>query len=698
MTRLCLLLPGLLFGAVSLVCAMESAPQGRLFQIPSTTNIQNAESRVLVSPIPEWVMPTEWRHAHDLCSSQAPKLILFEKHDHAPLAQHFRRCVFLLDTSSAVGDLSTLSLDFHPSWETLNLHSCKVIRKGLEIDKLSTASTRLIQREARANSNIYTGTWTLLMFLDDIREGDILEYAYSMEGSNPLWGGHTDVQYGFSFRGGARRVFCRLVADVYATRVASLENKDVFSRPLADGLHEWVWDLTDVKDSVRDADIPDWYFGTQVAQASDYCSWREVADQARCNFVESPELSFGLTNYIQTIKETHPHPDQQILALIRFVQDDIRYLSFDEFDTMRTADPSAVFSRRYGDCKDKSWLLFHMLREIGVRSYPALVSTSWKGAITSYLPSATLLDHCVLVIEHGGKTYWIDSTVSHQGGQLDQLDQACFGCGLLVGHPNVSIAECPEQNGEITQDMNVYVDLSDDPEQAEMHIVKTCTHDRADYTRWYSSSYDIDEIQQNCTQLLEHYYPGTKVLEMIKFEDDREANVMTTRESYLIRDKADKDSKRCHYIWPMSIISGTLRREDLQRTTPLALPYPFSRREEIVVKVASGCSFGMKDVSFQNEFVNYTEQHVKEGNTCRSIYTLAWLKDHIPVDRLDEIRPFVEHFDTSIGLCYSMSSDTFSRSPGMGLYAFVSFVGWLVIAYKKSKRTSSFDGIPPPKS
>src|SRR5208282_5268181 len=90
----------------------------------------------------------------------------------------------------------------------------------------------------------------------------------------------------------------------------------------------------------------------------------------------SPDLSRKIVEWKRI-----PGREQQILTVLQFVQDEVRYFAIEiGASSEKPADPSAVFSRRFGDCKDKSLLFVTILRALGIEAYPVLVNAASERA------------------------------------------------------------------------------------------------------------------------------------------------------------------------------------------------------------------------------------------------------------------------------------------------------------------------------
>ncbi|WP_231613033.1 DUF3857 domain-containing protein [Pseudoalteromonas sp. NZS127_1] len=101
--------------------------------------------------------------------------------------QRYTRLVMQAQNQSGVDYISQLNLDFDPSYESLTLNSLTIIRNDKRIDKLASARMTVIQSESELANRIYNGSLSLNIIIDDMRSGDILDYSYTVTGSNPVY-------------------------------------------------------------------------------------------------------------------------------------------------------------------------------------------------------------------------------------------------------------------------------------------------------------------------------------------------------------------------------------------------------------------------------------------------------------------------------------------------------------------------------
>jgi len=86
-----------------------------------------------------------------------------------------------------VEDYSSVEIDFDPTYQRLYLHELSIKRQDRILDKLDKARISLLHREQALESLIFDGEQTLNLVVPDVRVGDILRVAYTLEGSNSIF-------------------------------------------------------------------------------------------------------------------------------------------------------------------------------------------------------------------------------------------------------------------------------------------------------------------------------------------------------------------------------------------------------------------------------------------------------------------------------------------------------------------------------
>ena len=104
--------------------------------------------------------------------------------------------------------------------------------------------------------------------------------------------------------------------------------------------------------------------------------------------------------------ETLPEPPGAAVKASRWVQDKIRYVAVEAGEGGYVPrEPALVVRRRYGDCKDKAFLLIAILAKRGIEALPILTRPLDEGSIDADFPSPIQFDHVIVAVrlsEPGG--------------------------------------------------------------------------------------------------------------------------------------------------------------------------------------------------------------------------------------------------------------------------------------------------------
>ncbi len=113
----------------------------------------------------------------------------------------------------------------------------------------------------------------------------------------------------------------------------------------------------------------------------------------------------------------------KVLAIYHLVVKKTRYVALAfGMHTYKPYSAPQVFSRKFGDCKDKAMLMAVMLSELGITAHPVLVRTRPGGRLARRPPSLAVFNHAVLYVP--ALKLWLDGTAERTGaGELPWMDQ-----------------------------------------------------------------------------------------------------------------------------------------------------------------------------------------------------------------------------------------------------------------------------------
>ncbi|MEP6672462.1 MAG: DUF3857 domain-containing protein [Chthoniobacter sp.] len=193
----------------------------------------------------------------------------------------------LITSDNGVQNGAAIGASFDPSYEKLTLHTIRILRGGQVLDRLDRSQVRLLQREREAESFLYDGAFTAQCQLEDVRVGDVVEYAYTVEGANPVLRGHYFASFATQWSIPMRRAIVRLIRPARQPLHFLAKNRTITPAITTDhGVTEWLWDESNVPLHHGDPNPPRGYNSFGIVQFSDFADWPEVV-AGSCRSIES---------------------------------------------------------------------------------------------------------------------------------------------------------------------------------------------------------------------------------------------------------------------------------------------------------------------------------------------------------------------------------------------------------------------------
>jgi len=248
--------------------------------------------------------------------------------------------------------------------------------------------------------------------------GDLLEYQVHWEGHKPLIPGQFWLAYNFAHDG----IVLAEDVQVSVPRDRAVKMKSPFLKPTIrdEGqyrVYGWKNANLEHKDESKQKQEQEERIERaargQLAQPdlqlSTFQSWDEVgrwyANLQRDRVKPSGEIQ------AKAVELTKGANDElaKIRALYNFVSTRFRYIGIAFGVGRYQSHPAAdVLENQYGDCKDKHTLLTSLLSAVGIRAYPALISS--ERDIDADVPSPVQFNHVITVVPQGAGLVWLDTT------------------------------------------------------------------------------------------------------------------------------------------------------------------------------------------------------------------------------------------------------------------------------------------------
>lgn len=535
----------------------------------------------------------------------------------------YDRLVSQAITTSGVSNVANATVTYDPSFETLIFHGITVYRDDEALDRRDSTTIEFARRETRLARQMFDGRMTAMVRIDDVRVGDIVDFSYSTIGKNPALGQYDTLSQVLAFGVPVERYYLRsrwpslgaVQMTLTGPEAAVPVEIDRTGSAVSYGFGPVALDAIETETGA-----PAWVRQRPQLALTSFADWRDVAAWSEPFY--RPQRSAGVVEIADQIRETHAGDDARLVAALRFVQDDVRYLatSFGA-DGYIPALPDQTLERRYGDCKAKTLLLLSILDELGIEAEAALVNTSVGRGLPNREPNQLAFNHVIVRAHLGDRSFWLDGTASEQGGDLDTLTESSLGFALPIGGQSEGLVRMPETpEAAPFASTHERFDLSADDGSAIVDLVMTGQGRGGDSMRARQARSGRGEIEN---VLIEHYnriYGSVELLEEVSVEDDRAANVLVLRLRFrlpdalsLHEDGITRELRGSAFL--SNVVNSGAERD---RVYPLGLGFPVNEEASIELVLPdsqSNWAAMIPDRTIDEPAYHYSVRSEREGAT-----------------------------------------------------------------------------------
>jgi hypothetical protein len=538
-----------------------------------------ARNRVRNGPALDWVRKCSFEAEFKSVNEAPVTYLLFDTQIHAERRESFVHQAVRLETMDAVQHWSQWRLQFEPKTQLITLHALKIRRGDAEIDQSNLQKAHLLQREEGLERFVIHGWFTLLMVLDDVRPGDILEFSYTIETHPRLFPGHG--AYFFSLPQAVSIGKYHFAARFNPARQRKWKSSSVDLRPVEteeNGLTLWEWSGEKYVGLKPEANTPSWHISYPWIQVSDFLDWKMIAAELSKAWAleDADETVAGIAREIESKELDLP---SRIEKAIQLVQDECRYLSVSlELGGQIPTPPEIVARRRFGDCKDLSFLLANVLKKLGAKARPVLVNTFLRKSVGDFLPTPSLFNHVVVEFEVDGKKRWIDTTFKEQGGGPFNRFIPDYALGLPIEPDATGLIAPPQIPGQSQlYDLREHILLDTSNAPSLMAVTLCAEGNQADILRFQLKKLGTEEMAKQRLQAIVNRFGNAKRTGLLQYRDDRAANRFILAEVFEVQffSASHPNPKLCRVNLPGNWLAHVLAKpQKAGRRTPFALPYP----------------------------------------------------------------------------------------------------------------------------
>ncbi|UJH66196.1 DUF3857 domain-containing protein [Allomuricauda sp. SCSIO 65647] len=635
---------------------------------------------------PTWINPIAFDTPNGQNEEGGFRYLLIDYQDNITTQERFAHLAIKILNTDGIQEMSDISVSYDPAFQQLTFHSAKIVRGNNEIDKLAATEINVFQRETNLERSLYDGSLTAVLNLSDVREGDIVEYSYTIKGFNPINKGHFSTVYFQQYTLPVNRIYSRLVNK--EARKVDYELRDGAIKPnvlSTEHGKEYIWD-TDASDRILyDTNVPIWYSQQKRVAVSTFKDWAAVVKLMKPLYANPEAVKVPS----DVVNESH-NKSEKITKLIRFVQDEIRYLGFESgIGAYKPNPPSKVLSRRFGDCKDKSLLLAKLLRNEGVDASPLLVNTYSKDEIKKFLPSHNAFDHCIVHFNHGGNDYFVDPTISNQGGNLANMTFPQYGYGLKIKENEKDLIKIPSTE-KAKLDITETIVVDSIGGGAIFFVESEYSGSRADYMRSYFQNSTEESINNEYLNFYSSLYPGIVSTDKIRFTDDSrgDKNIVTIEEYYKIDDfwyNLPETGSELHCeTYPLVLESLINYPKSARRTMPYNLGTPFEFNQKTTINLPEPWFVKNDEFTADEDSFFYKNTTKAVGNTVVVEHQYELKKETLQSNEVTDFLAKHDQINNQIRyqLTYFGNSGSASGLSGMAIViAILAFVLGGVLAF-----------------
>ncbi|MFA6289749.1 MAG: DUF3857 and transglutaminase domain-containing protein [Opitutaceae bacterium] len=672
-----------------------------------------ADTPVVIAPPPVWIAASETPAITPTPTEQSSygyDYLLLDRQISLRTQSTYNHTVYRITAGSTLQSGSRLDWSYDPAYEKFTLNHLRVIRDGVTQDRLRPDAVKTIQQESDLDRHMLNGRLTALVMLDDIRVGDVIDYAVTFEGWNPAFAGRFYNSIYTTWSVPVRHQRFRLIVPAGRT----VQHQEVGAVPLkltttTEGdTNILTWEGRDLKPLASEKETPGWFDAYSYLQFTESARWSDVVKWAEPFYAITVRPDDPIHAKAAALTAGLESANDKAVALLRFAQQDVRYLGMElGAGCYKPTPPADVLAQRFGDCKGKTLLFCSLMRAVGLTAYPALLNTDYRDKIDTWLPSAQAFDHVIAAIpKPDGGYWWVDPTRTNQQGDLGCRGLPDYRRALVVrsgetGLTSIDLPPAARRSMDVEETFNVAA--FDQP--AGFRVVTRYTGTSADATRRYFAETTPDQITKDYINYYNSAYPGLIAAKPALFTEDTRRNLVTVEENYTVpklwEPQTGKKGVKA-FFYPKPISDYATRPDAPVRTMPLAVDHPVNVTLKTTVNLHKTWHVTPSNSVTEDDAFRAGESISGEGKIVVMNYSWRSLADHVPAARVADHVAKINRYRDTLGyeLTYTDAVPAAPTPPAPfrlnWMLTFVSFVTVAVLVFLATRVYAYRFTTPPP--
>lgn len=501
-------------------------------------------------------------------------------------------------------------------------------------------------------------SWGMVVDLPPLAIGDVVDVEWRVDDTQPTFfgnyfGANESLVPEFGVPTHESDVVLRIPPEL--PLVTHVRGSDVVAESVAldDGVTELRWRSGGFAPVAPEPLMPPAQEFAPLVQASSYASWEAFGawwwKLIENEITTSPPMSAKVAELVAG-KESKL---EQLRAIYEFVVTDIRYNAW-EFGVRGYQPYSApvIFSRGFGDCKDKAILMRAMLSQVGIECWPVLVYADERRFEEDHsLALVEHFNHCIAFVpaQHDIPEMFLDGTARHHPfGSLPTMDDGAKV--LVVKKDGVVEMVVPRSTADENRTHSEYTVVFTSPTEATATATRRAfgRFDPADRGTYTGSAQERDEaVARLLASVLGPLADGARA-EFSDLEDLGEPVVITAvcRPTQLAR-VTDTGFELPVTLARMSLLQSLAAQPE--RRTDLLLDVPMSATARVVYTLPPGAVPGEPpppiELSCEDARYSWSAELTADGYVIEESFAL--LAARIPAERYTAFRDFARAVDAA---------------------------------------------------
>ena len=323
-----------------------------------------------------------------------------------------------IQSDAGVQRYALLTFSYQNSTESVDIDYVRVKKPDGSVVPTPAENTQDMATEITREAPFYSDLREKHVAVKGLSVGDVLEFDAHWRATKPLVPGQFWYSYSFSHDG----IILQEQLAVSVPRERPLKWKSPEIKPVIteDGVRRiFTWTSSQLEHKSSEQEKTETETKLYEAergklppadvQISTFQSWAEVGQWYGSLQQERVKPTPEILAKAAELTKGASDDNAKIRAIYKYVSTEFHYIGI-AFGIGRYQPHAAaeVLANQYGDCKDKQTLLSSLLDAVGIKAYPALLSSSHE--IDPDVPSPGQFDHVIGMVLQPNGAVWLDTT------------------------------------------------------------------------------------------------------------------------------------------------------------------------------------------------------------------------------------------------------------------------------------------------